>query len=98
MFCPSLRVWYEWTDRVLETADVIDFDGLSPRTASLTKRRCGVGQRAFCAASRTRSEAADSRSQGDFPGVAEARRREISETLPGEYFLTAWQLLISFLL
>ena len=85
-------------NRVLRIADVIDFEWLVAADGDLTRRHCGVATAHFCSASRTRSEAADSRSQGIFRAWLEARRNEISEMLPGEYFYLPGYCWWSFLL
>ena len=75
-------------------ADVIDFEWLLAEDGELDEAALGTRDRAFSqilGADRSRTP----RDRKEvFWAWLEARRSEISETLPGEYFLTAWQLLV----
>ena len=76
-------------------ADVIDFEWLLAEDGELDQEALRSRDRALSAQllAADRSQRARGRKE-IFRAWLEARRNEISETLPGEYFLTAWQLLV----
>jgi hypothetical protein len=76
-------------------ADVIDFEWLLAEDGALDQEALRSRDRAISQRfpEADRSQRARDRKE-IFWAWLEARRSELSETLPGEYFLTAWQLLV----
>jgi Protein of unknown function (DUF2868) len=76
-------------------ADVLDFEWLVADDGELDQAALRSRDRALSAQvlAPDRRQRARSRSE-IFWAWLQARRSELSETLPGEYFLTAWQLLV----
>ena len=80
-------------------ADVIDFEWLLAEDGELDQEALRSRDRTISPQLRRADRSQRTRDRKEiFRAWLEARRNEISEMLPGEYFLTAWQLLVVFLL
>ncbi len=76
-------------------ADVLDFEWLLADDGELDQAALRSRDRALSAQVLASDQSQRARSRSEiFWAWLQARRRELSETLPGEYFLTAWQLLV----
>jgi hypothetical protein len=76
-------------------ADVIDFEWLVAADGELDQEALRSRDRTLSAQLLAPDPSQRTRGRREiFRAWLEARRSEISETLPGEYFLTAWQLLV----
>ncbi len=76
-------------------ADVLDFEWLLADDGELDQTALRSRDHAFSAQVLGPDQKPSARSRREiFWAWLQARRSEISETLPGEYFLTAWQLLV----
>ena len=76
-------------------ADVLDFEWLLADDGELDQAALRSRDRALSAQVLASDQSQKARSRSEiFWAWLQARRRELDETLPGEYFLTAWQLLV----